>query len=160
MYNNPYIPTYNSQNVRERIDNQIAQLQQMKDQINNTPVAQPTNLTQNFQIASNNNSIRYANSVDEVQKEYISADTPFFSKDLSVLWIKSVNNEIRTFELNEIIPKDSKDLQIEYLQAQIEELKKGMIKDESNTDVNESTTDTVESKESTDIPTVRRTKKK
>ena len=44
----------NQQNINDRIDNQIAQLQQMKEQMKNqqtTPV--PTNLTQNFQRLRN-----------------------------------------------------------------------------------------------------------
>ena len=43
--------------------------------------------------------------------------------------MKNNKGEIKTYELKEIIPKDSKDLQIEYLQARIDKLE-GMIKDE------------------------------
>lgn len=39
------------------------------------------------------------------------------------LWIKNSKGDIRTFELQEIIPKDEKDILIENLQKQIEELK-------------------------------------
>ena len=107
---------------------------------------QPTNLTQNFQISPNNNNvIRYASSMDEVQKDMVIGDTPYFAKDMSVVWIKSVKGDIKTYELTEIIPKDEKDLKIEFLQAQIEELKKGMNKDESETNVDESTSESVES---------------
>ena len=59
----------------------------------------------------------------------VIGDTPYFSKDMSVVWIKNTKGEIKTYELTEIIPKDSKDLQIEFLQTQIEELK-GMINNE------------------------------
>ena len=52
---------------------------------------------------------------------------------MSVMWFKKANGEIKPYELNEIIPKDNKDLQIEYLQTQIEELK-GMIKNEIETE--------------------------
>ena len=88
--------------------------------------------------------IRYATSMEEVQRDMVIGDTPYFSKDMSVVWIKNTKGEIKTYELNEIIPKDEKDLKIEYLQAQIEELKKGMKKNESNTNIIESDTDTVE----------------
>ena len=150
---NPY---YNPQQTKDRIDNQILQLQQMKEQLAQ-PVPQPTNLTQNFQIAPNNNGgMRYANSIDEVNKETVFVDTPFFSKDLSTLWIKNMNGEVKAYTLAEIIIKDEKDLQIEFLQAQIEELKKGMRVYESNDYVDESTSD----EESSSSKTVRGIKKK
>jgi len=143
MYNTPYINTYNPQNSIDRINNQIAELERMKQQIPQANTTQPTNLTQNFQLApNNNNTMRYADSIDEVQKDFVIGDTPFFSKDLSILWIKNTKNEIKTYELTEIIPKDEKDLQIELLTAQINELK-GMIKDE------QSTTDIIESDDAT-----------
>ena len=133
MYNNPYANVYNPQASIDRINNQIAELEKMKQQIPQTPVQQPTNLTQNFQLAPNNNiAIRYANSIEEVQKSFVIADTPFFSNDMSVVWIKNTKGDIKTYELNEIVPKDEKDLTIEYLQQQIEDLKKGMIVSESS----------------------------
>lgn len=122
---------YNPQISVDRINSQIAELEKLKAQI---PNIQP--ITQNFQLAPQN-AFRYANSIDEVQKEYVTGDTPFFSKDMSVLWIKNNNGEIRTFEINEVIQKDEKDLQIEFLQAQIDELKKGNAY-EYNANTNES----------------------
>ena len=100
----------------------------------------PTNLTQNFQLTpSNNAAIRYVESIDDVQKSFVIVDTPFFSKDLSVLWIKNTKGEIKSYSITEIIQKDEKDLQIELLQAQLNELK-GMINNESNNaNVDEST---------------------
>ena len=122
---------YNPQISVDRINSQIAELEKLKAQI---PNIQP--ITQNFQLAPQN-AFRYANSIDEVQKEYVTGDTPFFSKDMSVLWTKNNNGEIRTFEINEVIQKDEKDLQIEFLQAQIDELKKGNAY-EYNANTNES----------------------
>ena len=124
MYSNAYL---NNVNMNERIDNEIQKLQQMKANIQ-----QPAPITQNFQLAPTS-GIKYANTLDDVKKEMVYVDTPFFSKDMSVLWFKNSKGEIKTYELNEIIPKDEKDLKIELLQAQIEELK-GMIKNESNAD--------------------------
>lgn len=131
MYNNPYMNSYNQQVNLDRINTQINELQKIKEQMQQ-PIQQPTNLTQNFQIAPTNREIiKYANSIDEVQRDMVVGDTPFFSKDMSVVWIKNTKGEIKTYELNEIIPKDEKDLQIEFLQTQIEELK-GMIKNDTN----------------------------
>lgn len=131
MYNNPYMnyqQNYNQQSMNDRIDNQIAQLQQMKEQMKHNQ--QPA-INQTFQLAPQQSGMRYANSLDDVNKEMVYVDTPFFSKDMSVVWIKNNKNEIRTYELNEIVPKDAKDMQIEYLQAQIQELK-GMINNDAN----------------------------
>lgn len=157
MYNNPYINSYNPQVSVDRINSQIAELEKMKTQMQQ-PIQTPTNLTQNFQIApTNRDVIKYATSIDEVQRDMVVGDTPYFSKDMSVVWIKNTKGDIKTYELNEIIPKDNKDLQIEYLQAQIEELKKGMIKNEPS---NEYVDESVEDEEPSSIQPTRRNKKK
>jgi len=156
MYTNPYMnyqQGFNQQSMNERIDNQIAQLQQMKDQMkNNQQQPIPTNLTQNFQLApTHQGGIRYANSLDDVNREMVYIDTPFFSKDMSVVWVKNNKDEVKSYELKEILPMDSKDMQIQYLQSQIEELK-GMMKNVSNVtnaDTKQSTTNTTRNDEST-----------
>ena len=128
MFNNPYMmnynPSINQQGFNERIDNEITRLQQMKEQMQK-PVQQPTNLTQNFQLApANSHTMRYANTIEDVSRENVYFDTPYFSKDMSVLWVKGVNGNIKTYELSEIVPKDDKDLLITNLQMQIEQLRK------------------------------------
>ena len=128
---------YNPQVSLDRINNQIAELQKMREQMQQ-PVTPPTNLTQNFQLAPQNKDvIKYANNYEEVQRDLVMGDTPYFSRDMSVVWIKNLKGEIKTYELNEIVEKDERDIKIEYLQAQINELKKGRIKDEPVTDVDE-----------------------
>lgn len=131
MYNNPYMANYpnnfNQQSLSERIDSQIAQLQQMKEQMKNQQPA----INQTFQLAPNHSGIKYVNSLEEVKRENIFTDTPFFSKDLSVVWLKNANGNIKAYELTEIVEKDSKDMQIEFLQAQIEELR-GKIENDTN----------------------------
>ena len=154
MYNNPYLSAYNNQANIDRINAQMAELEKIKQQMQQ-PLQQPTNLTQNFQIAPTNREvIRYANSMDEVQRDMVVGDTPYFSKDMSVVWVKNTKGEIKTYELNEIVPKDEKDIKIEYLQAQIEELKKGMKQYESDDNIDESTTNATKSKKSTSTTTV------
>ena len=126
MYNTPLNSVYNPQMNIDRLNEQINNLERMKAQMQQ-PVQQPTNLTQNFQIAPTNREIiRYANSIEEVQRDLVIGDTPYFSKDMSVVWIKNTKGEIKTYELTEIIPKDEKDIKIEFLEAQIKELKEGM----------------------------------
>ena len=155
MYNNPYMNNYNQQNMSDRIDTQIAQLQQMKEQMKHTQ--QPA-INQTFQLAPQQSGIKYVNTLDDVNKEMVYVDTPFFSKDMSVVWLKNNKGEIKTYELNEIIPKDAKDMQIEYLQAQIEELK-GMIKNDANVtnvDAEQDATDTKADDGSTGTTTKKR----
>jgi hypothetical protein len=158
MYNNPYVPNiYNSQPSVDRINNQIAELEKMKQQLQQPVTPAPTNLTQNFQIAPTNREvIRYATSMEEVQRDMVIGDTPYFSKDMSVVWIKNTKGEIKTYELNEIVAKDDKDIKIEFLMAQIEDLKKGMKNNEYNASINES----VEDEKSTSISTVSKPTKK
>ena len=156
---NPYM--YN-QPTLDRINAQINELEKMRNQMQQPVQPQmPTNLTQNFQLApTNRDVIRYAASMEEVQRDMVIGDTPYFSKDMSVVWIKNTKGEIKTYELTEIIPKDDKDIRIEYLQAQIEELKKGMKKHESNTNVDEYVAEPVEDEKPSTISTVSKSTKK
>ena len=131
MYNSPYFNTYNPQASIDRINAQIAELEKMKQQLPQ-PNGAPTNLTQNFQISPNSTTMKYADSIEEVQRDIVVGDTPYFSKDMSVLWVKNTRGDVKSYELNEIIQKDEKDLQIEFLQAQIESMKKEMNKNESS----------------------------
>ena len=100
-------PTYNNQyyiqdlqNMKDRIDKQLQQMTQPQQQ---TPI------TQNFQLAppSHQFSMKFANTIEDVNKELVYTDTPFFSKDLSVLWIKNVKGEVKAYELTEIVQKDA-----------------------------------------------------
>ena len=152
MFNNPYMPSvYNPQATVDKINAQINELERLKSQIpQNNQSQQVPSVTQNFQLAPQNHDvIKYASSMEEVQRDMVIGDTPYFSKDMSVVWIKNTKGEIKTYELNEIIPKDSKDLQIELLTTQIKELK-GMIQNErlnANVDTTEISTDTTASDE-------------
>ena len=165
MYNSPY--QFNTQPNLDRINAQINELEKMKQQM------QQPSINQTFQLApTNNHTIRYANTIDDVYKEQIFYDTPFFSKDMSILWLKSAKGDIKTYELNELIPKDSKDFEIEFLKEQIEELK-GKIENVSNdtnvitkqdttntTKYNEPDGDEFEDEKSTGISKISRGKKK
>lgn len=132
MYQVPYYNNFNQQSSLDRINNQITELQKMKDQIQQTPIQPPTSLTQNFQIAPQNRDvIRYASNIEEVRRDMVFGDTPYFSKDMSVVWVKNTKGEIKSYELKEIVEKDDKDIQIEYLLNEVNTLK-GMIKNEQH----------------------------
>ena len=140
MYQNPYMASLNQQNINDRIDSEIERLKQMK-----TQMQQPTPITQNFQLAPTHTGMKYANTIEDVKKEMIYYETPFFTKDLSVMWLKNPKGDIKTYELNEIVQKDEKDMQIELLQTQINELRKEMRKNEqlnTNDIATENTTNT------------------
>lgn len=148
---------YNPQASLDRINNQIAELERLKQQIPQQQMQQPTNLTQNFQLAPNNHtSMRFANSIEEVEKELVITDTPFFSKDMGVLWVKNASGGVKSYELREIIKKDEKDLKIELLEAQIEELRRVNYARTDNTNVDEP----VESEKPTNVSNGRTSKTK
>lgn len=160
MYNTAFNGAYTPQMNIDRINTQISELERMRNQyVQQANQPQPTNLTQNFQLAPvNREVIRYANSIEDVQKDTVIGETPYFSKDMSIVWVKNTKGDIRSYELKEIIAKDEKDLKIEFLQAQIEELKKGMRENAKpdSTDVNGS----VESTKSTSISNSRKSNAK
>ena len=171
MFNNPY--AFNTAPSVDRIDAQINELKKMKEQMQK-PMQPPTSLTQNFQLApATRDTLKYADSIEEVQNDMTNGEVPYFSKDMSIVWVKNLKGEIRTYELSEIVPKDEKDLQIEFLQAQIDELKKGMVANEQYTtnviptkDTTNTTRDdesngtTIEESKSTSIQRVSTSKKK
>jgi len=138
MYNNQF-QFQELQNMRDRIDSQLRSLQQNQ--------VQPQPITQNFQLAPNptNNELesKYANNINEVRNTFVTKTGIFVNKDYSVMWVKDINGNVRTFNTVEVVEMDEKDKEIFNLKKQIEEMK-GMIKHESNstniTDVNEQVT--------------------
>jgi len=154
MYNNPY---YNPQSSIDRINNQIAELEKMRSQMQQ-PIQTPTSLTQNFQLApTNRDVIKYASSMEEVQRDMVIGDTPYFSKDMTIVWIKNTKGDIKTYELNEIVAKDDKDIMIESLQLQISELRKEIKNAKSNDDYVD---EPIENEKPTNVSNVRKSTKK
>ena len=136
------------QNMREKIDRQMQQMQQLnQNQMQQQPV--PTNLTQTFQLApqinSNELESKYVNNIDEVKGIFVMKTGVFLNKELNTLWIKNTNGDIRTFELNEIIPQDPKDIEINNLKKELQRMKE-MINYDNKSDVDN--TDYDESNES------------
>lgn len=108
-------------------------LQAMRDRIDRTMQnynqqhQQQAPITQNFQIAPQSNPSElqsgYANNIDEVKNIFMTKNGVFVNKDLSTMWFKNTEGNIRTFSLAEIIEKDSKDIEIDNLKKQLEEMK-------------------------------------
>lgn len=129
-YNNTFY-MQDLQNMRDRIDRQMAQIQQNQVQ---PPVSQP--ITQNFQLAPNptNNELeaKYAESIDQVKNTFVIKTGIFATKDFSTIWIKDVTGNIKTYKTEEIVELDEKDKEILALKKEIESMK-GMIANATNT---------------------------
>ena len=151
MYNNPYM-NYNNQLERDKIDTQIARLQEMRNQLSN----QQPSINQTFQLAPQG-GMKFANSYEDVNKEMVYADTPYFSHDLSLVWIKSAKGNIKAYEMKEIVEKDEKDLLIDSLQLQINDLRKEIDNAKS---ISTNVIEPSEDEEPTSVPSSRTSKKK
>ena len=154
----PYYPNnqlymQDLQNMREKIDRQMQQMQQLnQNQMQQQPT--PTNLTQNFQLAPNpvNNELesKYANNIDEVKNTFVMKTGVFLNKDFTSMWVKTTDGNIKTYELNEVIQQDPKDVEINNLKLELQRMKE-MMSNESN--VNNTDYDGAdESKKSARIP--------
>lgn len=139
-YQNNQFYMQDLQNMKDRIDRQMQQMQQLNQSQMQQPVQQP--ITQNFQLAPNTNSneleSKYVNNIDEVKNTFVMKTGVFLDKELNNLWIKNTNGDIRTFELNEVIETDPKDVEINNLKKELERMRE-MINYESN--VNNSNND-------------------
>lgn len=121
------------QGMKDRIDNQIRQIQ----------AQQPQPITQNFQIApTQNNEIdsKFANTIDDVRNTFVMKLGLFINRDYTTLWVKDVSGNIRTFELEEVIELDEKDKEILELKKQIKEMKGELENERNSNNVDESTT--------------------
>ena len=151
MYGNPY---YNQQayqqdlmNMRDRLDKQIQQTQMPMQQPQQAPI------TQNFQLAPNQkqNTLKDANTIDEVKKELVFNDTLFVNKEYTLLWLKNALGEVKTYKLEEVIEIDEKDQKINELMAKIEQLESEMKKSESTTNSNQYVNGTITSTKSSSV---------
>ena len=126
--NNTYINEL--QQMRDRIDKQIQQNQQQVQSQVQQPIPQ---INQNFQLAPqlNNDSeieSRYAENIDEVKNTFVMKTAIFSTRDFSTIWVKDVSGNIRIFNTEEVIELDNKDIQIQNLQKELEEMKLLMAK--------------------------------
>lgn len=144
-YMNPYINTYNQQpmsNMQQinSYDDYLKYLEKEKERIekskeqyiNRFQQQQPT-LNQTIQVTptpSQSIALKHVKGVEDVNSELVMFETPFVLDDYSTLFIKNAKGEVRTFVMEEIVPKDEKDKIIEQLRLENEELK-GMISNES-----------------------------
>ncbi len=122
------------QNMREKIDNQMRQMQQLnQNQMQQQP--QIPQVNQTFQLAPNptNNELesKYANNIDEVRNTFVMKTGVFVNKDFTSMWVKTTDGNIKTYELNEVIQQDPKDVEINNLKLELQRMRE-MISNESN----------------------------
>lgn len=109
MNNNPYFYQSNVQ----RIDNQIKELEQLKNQFQNIPQQQPMNVFNVGNTPQVEFEARFIKDDEEVENIPINRKTAFISPKNGYLKIKELNGDIETYEL--IPPKDEKDILIDEL---------------------------------------------
>ena len=138
-YNNQL---YNFDRQIQEKRNEIADLEKQKIQ---AQFAQPTILNQTIQAGPQASGVRYAESIDDVKREMIFLDTLFVNRAFTNMWYKKLNGEIKTYLLEEFIPKDEKDIRIENLENEIKKLKEQK-ENESSRTINSTTTEGTVSK--------------
>lgn len=132
------------QNMREKIDRQMQQMQQLnQNQMQQQP--QIPQVNQTFQLAPNptNNELesKYANNIDEVRNTFVMKTGVFVNKDFTSMWVKTTDGNIKTYELNEVIQQDPKDVEINNLKKELQKMREminyGNESDVNNSDFNE-----------------------
>lgn len=158
-----YQPPTRQDNIN-MINEQINRLEQMRNQIVQQPTQQQQqqqpSINQTFQLAPTAQStLRYVNTMDDVAKEMVFGDTAFFSKDMSIMWLKNSKGEIKSYELTEIIQKDEKDMIIESLKMQVDEMNKTLKEMKENAkSIIANDDESVKSEESPSVPVSRTSK--
>ena len=129
------------QSMKDRLDRTMQQYQQTQNQFMPQNQQQPTNLTQNFQLAPQGNITdfdgKYAENVEEVKNTLVYKNCLFVDKDMSILWFKAVNGTIKTYTLVEVIERDEKDKEIDDLKKQIEDMKYMLVQQNQSTELEE-----------------------
>ena len=127
------------QSMKDRLDRTMQQYQQTQNQFMPQNQQQPTNLTQNFQLAPQGNITdfdgKYAENVEEVKNTLVYKNCLFVNKDMSILWFKAVNGTIKTYTLVEVIERDEKDKEIDDLKKQIEDMKYMLVQQNQSTEI-------------------------
>lgn len=139
--NNPFY-VQELQSMKDNIDRQIRQYQQ-QNQMQTQQV--PTNLTQTFQLAPQINSnselqCQYADNIEQVKNTFVMKTGIFINKDFTSMWVKTTDGNIRTYDLNEVIQQDPKDVEINNLKQELQRVRE-MINYGNKSDVNNSNDD-------------------
>jgi hypothetical protein len=130
---------YNPQlyNIDRQIQEERAKMAELERQKMQAQFSQPTILNQTIQAGPQQQGIRFAESIDDVKREMVFSDVLFVNRAFTNMWYKKPTGEVKTYLLEEFIPKDEKDIRIEALENEIKKLKEN--KNEPNRSDNNST---------------------
>lgn len=133
MYGNNQFYMNDLQQMRDRIDRQMQQMQQQ----NQYQMQPPTPITQNFQLAPNQNNVseiegKYAENIEEVKNTLVLKNTLFVNKDMNILWLKNAGGDIKKYSLIEVVELDPKDKEIAELKQQVIAMQEMINKNNSN----------------------------
>lgn len=120
----------NLQGIKEQVDKQMQDLQNMQQLQQQFTNQQPQpHIQQTFQLSNpvNNNDFdaKYVDNADDVRNVIVYRNTMFISRDMSKLWFKDANGYTKVYEITEIVeeePKDKKDIELDELKKQVENL--------------------------------------
>lgn len=120
----------NLQGIKEQVDKQMQDLQNMQQLQQQFTNQQPQpHIQQTFQLSNpvNNNDFdaKYVDNADDVRNVIVYRNTMFISRDMSKLWFKDANGYTKMYEIAEAIeeePKDKKDIELDELKKQVENL--------------------------------------
>lgn len=120
----------NLQGIKEQVDKQMQDLQNMQQLQQQFTNQQPQpHIQQTFQLSNpvNNNDFdaKYVDNADDVRNVIVYRNTMFISRDMSKLWFKDANGYTKMYEISETIeeePKDKKDIELDELKKQVENL--------------------------------------
>lgn len=149
--NNMMNPFYNSQFNIDRINNQIKDLENLRNQFQNIPQPMPQQPIQNIINTNNSQNIdfeaRYIKKDEEVENIIVQRKTAFISPENRFLKVKDIDGTITTYEL--IPPLDEKDKKIMELENKIKEMeaKHELSNNTANTSIKKSTSSDTKSSE-------------
>lgn len=133
-YNNFYATNRNYQDMRnlqdaeDQIHRQMQDLQMRQQQNMQMQTQQQPQIQQTFQLTNPQQTLndfdgKYAESTDEVKNTLVFKNSVFVNRDMTTMWFKDASGSVKAYTLTEVVEKDEKDLQIENLQKQLDEMK-------------------------------------
>lgn len=140
QYNSMMTQNNYEQSLKNIINQANSQLQQIKSQPAPVMPQQPQ-IHQSFQLAPQASSTdiqaKYVTDINDVRNTFVANLGLFINKENNTLWIKNLNGDIRSFELKEIVEQDPKDIEIQELKRELQNMRllidKNEIKEEKIT---------------------------
>lgn len=134
MFNNYGQEQYirNLQSLKNETEQKLQQALMLQQNAGVSP-----SINQTFQITPNQNNIndfdgKFVKNIDEVKNTLTLKQTLFLNDDKTMLWIKDTTGAVKTYNLQEVIELDEKDVEINNLKKEINELKEMMRSERNN----------------------------